>query len=508
MENVNWLDRAISFIAPQKAEQRVAARARIARASRIKSLYEGAAVGRRTSGWRSVGTDINQENRLALGRLRDVSRDMVRNNAYASRAKATIAHNVVGTGILARVKANTPKRAEQIKALLDRHFDTTDIDADGRLNLYGLQSLAMSTIVESGEVLIRKRIRRPSDGGALPFQIQVLEPDFIDTNIEGQQPNGNYAVQGVEFDWLGKRVAYFLFDEHPGSMVMGRRTTKSQRVSADFVAHVFRVDRPGQVRGVSWFAPVMVRMKDFAEYTDAQLMRQKISACFAAFITSNGEDNAALLALDGSDANLNSPYPIEQFEPGMIERLRDGESVSFAQPPTTQDFGPYAAVTLHEIAAGLNITYEVFTGDLTGVNYSSGRMGWLEYQRSIEAWRWNMLIPQMLDPLAAWTLEAAQVVTGSSEPFFLAWTPPRREMIDPDTELKAASTAVRNGLSPLSEELRKLGSDPDEVFAALKSDQVKIDELGLVLDSDPRFMTLRGVQQKTADPNAPDEVSK
>lgn len=507
MEKFNWLDRAIGFIAPQRAEQRVAARARIARTSKIRALYEGAAAGRRTSGWRAVGTDVNSENRLALSRLREVSRDLVRNNAYASRAKATIAHNVVGTGILARVKSKAPKRAEQIKALLDRHFDSTDIDADGRLNLYGLQALAMSTIVESGEVIIRKRIRFTSDGFALPFQIQVLEPDFLDTNVEGKQKNGNYCVQGVEFDWRGKRVAYFLFDEHPGSLVMGRRSTQSQRVSADFVAHIFRVDRPGQVRGVSWFAPVMVRMKDFAEYTDAQLMRQKIAACYAAFITANGEDDAALMALD-ADASSGSPYPVEQFEPGMIERLRAGESVSFAQPPTTQDFGPYAAVTLHEIAAGLNITYEVFTGDLTGVNYSSGRMGWLEYQRSIETWRWNMLIPQMLDPLAAWTLEAAQVATGSSEPFFLAWTPPRREMIDPDTELKAASTAVRNGLSPLSEELRKLGSDPEEVFAQLKADQVKIDELGLVLDSDPRFMTLRGVQQKTADPNAPDEVSK
>jgi capsid protein len=225
MQSPNWIDRAIGYLAPQRAEQRLAARARMTRLATTRNLYEAASVSRRTQGWRAVSTDVNSENRMALDRLRDAAREMVRNNAFAARAKAVIRNNTVGAGILPRVTLARPERADEIKALLRRHFDTTDIDADGRLNLYGLQSLAMATVAEAGEVLIRKRIRRPGDGYALPFQIQILEPDWLNTNIEGQLPNGNFALQGVEFDLRGKRVAYHIFDQHPGASVWSGKST-------------------------------------------------------------------------------------------------------------------------------------------------------------------------------------------------------------------------------------------------------------------------------------------
>jgi lambda family phage portal protein len=489
----NWIDRAIEYVSPQRAVKRSEARSRIARSEKTKALFEAAGIGRRTQGWRAVGSDANAETRVAMGRLRDVARDMVRNNAYAARAKATIAHNVVGEGIEYQVRAGRPERVEQVKKLLKSHLNSTDIDADGRHNLYGLQQLAMGTVVEAGEILIRMRPRRPTDGFDLPFQIQLLEPDFLDTMVDGQQSNGNYAVQGIEFNGFGQRVAYYLFDEHPGSTTPNVSVrTRGKRISADFVAHVYRVDRPGQVRGVSWFAPVLLRMRDFADYCDAQLMRQKIAACFAAFIT---QDELP----DNVDTNAVSAAgnPIETFEPGMIERLRAGESVSFATPPSTQDFGPYSSATLHEIAAGLNVTHEALTGNLEGVNFSSGRMGWLEYHRSISSWRWNMLIPQMLDPFALWGQQAVNVASGSSEPFWLDWTPPRREMIDPDSELAGATRAIRAGLSSRPEELRKLGLDPDVIYQEIKEDNARADRDGLIFDSDPRHMTMNGIFQRS-----------
>jgi lambda family phage portal protein len=502
----NWIDRAFISIAPGFAERRLAARNRMAAASRVRALYDAASISRRTQGWRSVGTDANAEGKVAIGRLRDVAREMVRNNPFAARTKMLIPHNVVGTGILPQVRADRPERVAQVKTLIDRHFDSTDIDADGMLNLYGIQQLIMGTVVEAGECLIRKRPRRAEDGYALPFQLQVLEPDFIDSSIDGKLSNGNYAVQGVEFDLRGKRVAYYLFDQHPGSMMTGSfGSYRGQRVSADFIAHVYRVDRPGQVRGISWFAPVIVRMRDFADYTDAQLLRQKIAACFTAFISSK-DDTPGATNDDGSPIQTTpSGFEIEQMEPGLIMRGAEGESVSFATPPTTSDFGPYASVTLHEISAGLGVSHESFTGDWTGVNYSSGRLGRMDFDRSIEAWQWNMLIPQFHGPLQRWTQEYAAVVTASTEPFTFGWTPPRRVMIDPDTEIKASQALVRAGFGSRSGEIRRLGDDPREVEAQIKLDNDLATAEGFVFDSDPRLTTNRGVAQKGADPNAPDD---
>ncbi len=175
-------------------------------------------------------TDANAETRIALVRLRSVSRDLVRNNAIAKRAKTVLANNIIGAGITPTVRAGTTARAKQVGDLVKAHFESTDIDADGRHNIYGLQNLAVAAIVETGEVLIRKRIRKPSDGYRLPFQLQVLEADFLDTNVDGPLANGNNAIQGVEFDLRGKRVAYYLFDQHPGSLTLG--TTAATAASA------------------------------------------------------------------------------------------------------------------------------------------------------------------------------------------------------------------------------------------------------------------------------------
>jgi len=507
MAIMTGLDRAISYLAPGWGEKRVSARNRIARMAATRNLYEAASISRRTQGWRAVGTDANSETQMAQGRIRDVARDMVRNNPYAARAKMVIAQNVVGTGIVPNVRSGRPERASQIKALIDRHFDSTDVDADGNNNLYGLQDLIVATVAEAGECLVRKRPRRAEDGYALPFQLQVLEPDFIDSSVDGKLSNGNTAVQGVEFDLRGKRVAYYLFDQHPGAMAGGTiRSYRGQRVSADFIAHIYRVDRPGQVRGVSWFAPVIVRMRDFADYTDAQLMRQKIAACFGAFITTRDDGNGATNE-DGSPIEATpSGFEIDQMEPGMIWRGGEGESVTFATPPTTSDFQPYSQVTLHEIAAGLGISHESFTGDWSNVNYSSGRLGRIDFDRSIESWQWNMLIPQFHGPLERWTREFAYVATGSTEGFSLGWTPPRRVMIDPDTEIKASQAAIRAGLASRSGEIRRNGDDPAEVNAQIVEDNAFADEKGFVFDSDPRKTTNRGVAQKNADPNAPDEA--
>lgn len=491
----NWLDRAIGFALPSVAAARMDARARIARSERIVNLFEGASRSRRTDGWRAVSTDANAETFLANGRLRDVARDLVRNNAFAARAKAVIPANVVGAGIVLSVKAARPARQDRVKGLIRDHFETTAIDADGRLNIYGLQALVMATLVESGEALIRRRVRRAEDGLPLPLQIQVLEPDFLDTNVDGPLGNGNYAVQGIEFDLRGQRVAYYLFDQHPGDM-RGFSGFRGNRVSADFVTHIYRVDRPGQVRGVTWFAPVITRLHDLADLLDAQLMKQKIAACFAAFIKDNGQGESYVQQPTNPDGTPSAgAYPIEAFEPGMIERLGEGEDISFASPPQSQDFGPYSMLVLREIATGLSVPYEALTGDLTGVNFSSGRMGWLEFQRAIEGWRWNMLIPGMMNPVMRWTDEAVRVVTMSSEPYRVDCTPPIREMIDPANDIKAAVSAIRAGLSSRPSEIRKLGYDPEEIGAEIAADNALIDKLGLVLDSDPRKTSAAGLTQ-------------
>lgn len=489
----NLLDWLVSTVSPARAERRELARLRQSGIARARMVYEGATAGRRSQGWRTVATDANTEIQGAGSRLRDVARDMVRNNPYAARAKAVITHNVVGPGIIPTVQGGTKTARKQLEDLLKAHFDTVACDTLARHDLYGLQNLAMGIIVEAGEVLVRKRPRYAEDRLPIAWQLQVMEPDYLDSTVNGPLSNGNNAVQGVEFDAVGRIVAYYLFDKHPGAASSFSRPT-STRVPAEMVAHVFRSDRE-QARGVSWFAPVILRMRDFADFTDAQLMRQKVAACFAAFITGEDDNIEGISAATGDDI-----YPTESMEPGMITRLRSGESVEFGSPPGVGDFGPYATATLREIAAGLGISYEAFTGDLSGVNFSAGRMGWLEFQRSIDSWRNHMLMPQLLYRIGGWFLDGARANGYRTEGASIMWTAPRREMISPSDEVPAAISAIRAGLTSRSEQVRKLGFDPADLDREIADDNKRADALGLILDSDPRQTTQNGGPAKPAKP--------
>jgi lambda family phage portal protein len=299
----------------------------------------------------------------------------------------------------------------------------------------------------------------------------VLEPDFLDSTRDGPTASGGYILQGVEFDALGRRRGYWLYREHPGSRTV-RAVSGSTFVPEEDIAHIYRVDRPGQSRGVPWGAAAIVKLRDLADYEDAQLLRQKLAACFTAFVTTP--------EISASGASEIS----ERLEPGAIEVLPPGKSVEFASPPGAEGYGEYTANVLRAIAAAFGVTYEALTGNLSSVNFSSGRMGWIEFHRNVEAWQWQMLVPQLCDKVWGWFNAASGLVGGPTAA--ATWTPPRREMIDPAKELNAMVTSSRSGLVSISENIRRLGYDPETVLTELANDFKLLDKLDLKLDIDPR----------------------
>ncbi len=478
-----WLDRAVGYLAPTRGLRRI--RARVA-ADLLVRHYEGAATGRRTQGWKRPSGDANADVAPSLARLRQAARDLVRNNPHADNALDTIANQVVGYGIVPKPFPNSKAAAAAWKAWAG----TTACDADGRHDLYGLQKLVQRSVVESGEVLVRRRFRLPSDGLPLPFQIQLLEPDYLDTAKSGiALPNLGRIVHGVEFDAIGRRAAYWLFKEHPGS-ASPFTTSASVRVSAEDVLHVFHQERVGQVRAATWFAPVLLKMKDYDDYDDAQLMKQKIAACLAV-LTSDVDGSAA--ALGTADDETTTPG-IDSLEPGMILNIPPGRTVNVVDPPRVAEFSDYSRVTLHAVAVGIGLTHEDFTGDYTNLPFSAARMSRIAHQDRLNDWRWRTLIPQFCAPVWGWAMEAAIIMGKVSEAAPSAtWTAPPIQFVDPTAEGLAVQRNIRGGIQTWSESVRERGFDPDELLIEMASDNQKFDDLGIILDSDPRKTTQAGL---------------
>jgi lambda family phage portal protein len=463
---MNIIDEFVSFFAPMAGVKR--AQARIA-LDMVRG-YDAAKVGRRTSGWVAGGGSANAEIAPALARVRNRCRDVVRNNEYASRGLDTLVANTIGDGIIA-------KAPDQV--LWDDWCDYCD--ADGQLDFHGLIELGHRTRRESGEVIYRFRQRLPEDGLAVPLQIQVLEPDHLDSNKNGPLPNGNFAIAGVEFNLIGQRVAYWLFQVHPGEVASYRlNSLESKRVPASEVLHYYRKRRPTQVRGIPEFAVSLLRLRDLADYEQAELVRKKIEACFVAFVRT--DDTATRLG----EAKPNAKGQIqEKLAPGMIKYLSNADGVEFGNPASNGGYGEYTKAQLHAIAAGAGVMYSQMTGDLSSFNYSSYRAGLVEFRQIIKAEQWLALKPMVLAPIAR-RFQQTALLAGKThkkvQPFI--WTMPKLQWVDPLKDVMAAKEAHRGGMKSISESIRELGDDPDKVFAEMQTERQKLKDMGILTDSD------------------------
>jgi lambda family phage portal protein len=470
------IDRFLIAFFPRVAAKRFSDMAAMSIARRH---FEATSPGRRTEGWFKSGTGANAANQANLAPLRNISRDLYRNNGWARRGTQAICNNTVGWGITPRTKSKP--HAD----LWKRWAGSTDCDRRGRLTFYGIQYLALKTVVISGEALI---VRYDQPGRHLPFRMAVLEPDYIDTTKTGTLSSGGRIVQGVEFDKNDRRVAYYIHEKHPGEVSFSR---KVNRVPAEDVVHLFEENRPEQVRGISWLCAAILKLQDFDDYEDALLMRQKIAACYAGFITNvDGDSQSAGINEDIEDG-------FDSIEPGMLHRLRDGEGIEFGSPPPVTDNDQFSRSTLRRIAASMGVSYEDLTGDYSQVTFSSARMGRLAHYGNVHQWRWNMMIPQLCARVWEWFEDAAELARGipkSQED--VSWTPPPMPMIEPDREGKAYMMNVRSGMMTHSEMIAEQGGDPlthwDEYAEGLKA----LDDRKIILDSDPRKTSAAGLSQE------------
>jgi len=495
---VNPLDRLIASVAPRLAYQRAVARVRLEALERGRDRtrrYEGADRGRRTQGWTTFDSSPVAATRGALHDLRARCRDLRRNNPWAQTAVRELAANVAGIGVRPRFTHESDAELRRATEAWDEWASTTQADAAGRETFFGMQAAAFEGVVDGGETLVRRRMRRLDDPLAVPLQVQLLEGDHVDTlrDLE-RDANGNRVVQGVAFDAIGRRSGYWLFPDHPGDLYSTGTFLESRFVPAEEVRHLYRADRVGQVRGVPWGAVVALRLHDFDAYEDNEQLRMVVATSFAGFVHDLSGADASFSSGVGTPGQVAARnelgQPIDEIQAGTIEHLAEGKTIDFTSPPQNEGFEAFARVQLRAIAKGYGPPAWLISGDLSQVNFSSIRADWIAFNRNVEVWRQRVLIAHFCDPVLRWWRSAAELVDvltpGRADPARLRWEwiPPRREMLDPRTEVMAEIEAVRAGFKSLTQVVSSLGTDPERVLQALADDLATARKLGLRLSTD------------------------
>lgn len=496
---MNLLDRLVSAVSPEAGLRRLQAR----HALEAVRGYDAAQNGRRTASFRRGAPSANAEIGRSLAVLRERSRELVRNTYIGQRTLDVLTTHVIGTDLTIRFDTGSDRADKSVQALWNEWAAACDIEGETGFN--GLLSLAFRSALEGGDSIIRMLDRPSSSRLPVPLQLHVGEGDLIDELRDRSltASSAQRARLGVELGENDERLGYWLHDAMPGEDRIGLGRLTSRLTPRADVVHISRRLRPGQVRGVPVFAPVLMAARDYADLMDALVVKARMEACIGLIVkTADTASSIGGKIVQGEDGESFS-----QIRPGMVNRLRPGEEALPFSPASNTAFDPVTRATLMGISAGTGVTYDQLTGDPTAHNFSSLRAVRLEFRRNIADWQWNTLVPQAINRIVARFLDRAQL-SGRLRPRAggYGWQPvmPAFEAIDPVKEMEADILAVRAGRMSPQDFVEAWGRDWREVMAETTAYFEAADAAGQIYETDARQRTRNG-QAVTA--GAPSDAS-
>ena len=476
-------------------------------ATSVRARLEGAMSRRRLRGWQPPLENINSLVASGGPRLLARSRELVVTNGYAANACEAYAANLIGDGMKPSSLIEDAELRDKVQRLWLAWTDQAD--ADGLTDFYGLQAMIAREMFVAGECFVRFRSRRTGDGLLVPIQLQLLQSEMLPFEKTETAANGNRIRCGIEFDLIGRRVAYHFRRRHPGdSTDLGDVIPEAVRVPAEDVLHVYRPIDAGQIRGLPHVAPAMVRLFLLDQYDDAELDRKKTAAMFAGFITKNAPEEALMGEVEDTGEGIG----IASLEPGTLQVLLPGEDIKFLSPADVG--GGYEAFqyrTLLAISASLGLPYHLVTGDVRQANYSSLRAELVEFRRRIGQLQHGVMAHQFCRPVWLRWLEAAALSGALDLPDMakakpVHWIPPRWDWVDPLKDIQAQLLGINAGLMSRRKAVEATGYDIEEIDRENAADAARAAALGLHYSSSPS--ETQGARATPVNPADPEEQPK
>lgn len=475
-------------------------------------LYNMAKQSRLTVGWGTTTSSEDSELLQSLTQGRNRSRQLIRDAAYAKRAKVIVQNNIIGQGIgMQAAVANTrgtlnAKINDDIERVWKSWTNKSQCHTGRTLHFSEFERAVIGQTFEAGEVFIRM-YNESFVGGPVPFTLELIEAERIADDIGAPGPvNGaNIVKLGIEVDRFGAPVNYMIRTIHPGDIRLDSfQRSEVEIVPASQILHLRIVDRWPQTRAMPWLHAAARKLNDMDGLTEAEITAARAAACYMGFIETPTAD--AKYGEEQEDGSIQT-----ELEPAMIERLNAGEKFTFAAPnrPNTQ-LDPFMRMMLREVAAGSGSSYESLSRDYSQSNYSSSRLALIDDRdlwRTLQAWfirefreeihlRWLQqavlagAIPAV--PLREYAVRPEKYQAVRFKPRGWSW-------IDPAKEVEAYTEAIKAGFMTVSQVIALTGSglDLEDVLEERRNELDLMEEADLVFSTDPKILVAETMPEAT-----------
>lgn len=399
-----------------------------------------------------------------------VARDLIARNSWAVGAVNSITGNVIGKGLrlssvfTLRGDSSKGKRGDLDQRLNEQVEDrfkewAEESDITWNRSFMSIQRQMYRERWISNDVFLRRHFDRertqqdvPEVGKKVPLSIEVVSGELL-----SDHDNGSTIKQGVEFNGLGRPIAYHFFKSESDTGLI--------RVPAAEVIHFYKPHRTGAVRGLSPMSPVSASFEALARYLNHELTRAGIASAFVFLHKTAGSGFSGLNTGDSSDEQDTHGNPVINVVDGGGVMLTGGpnDSLESASPAIQSTaFDPFVRLVLRGIATGLGISYELMARDFTKTNFSSARSANLEDRRQWEPEQ-EEFANDVLRRVWRWFVQDARIaeippfVTRPAFP--VVWVPQGWQWIDPVKEVGATATAIEMGLDNHIDAARRLGRD-------------------------------------------------
>lgn len=482
---MNWLDNFIGFISPAAGAKREAWRQYLDE----QRNYDAGSYDRLNAGWVAYNQSAEQTDRYSRDTIRARARDLERNSDMANSVIGAYRRNVVGRGWTLQARTGSDSLNKQIEEAWKEWCKRKNCDVTETQSFNQMLRMAERRKKVDGGMLFKKCY---TSGGLVPFKLQALEVDELDTGRVSPHNTNCRVIGGIELNTFNKPVGYWIRQYD----IDGFGQMDSVYVPAKNIIYYYTKDRPSQIREMSDLAPTITRVRDANEFMTAVSVKERIAACLAVFV------KKIIPTTGGFARGMNSTgdnRPREDYEgkrisPGMIKELNAGDEIQVVNPTgQATDAASYIKLQQRLIGAGQGLSYEATSRDMSQSNYSSARQGIIEdgqtYIEDIELLQ-EVILDEVYESfiisgVLSGVFNIPSFWENKQKYFKHEWVAPPKPWIDPVKEANATKIALQTGQKTYQQIAAENGKDwkeqIDETVAVLEYAREKGLEMGGVI---------------------------